>query len=362
MDATKPKVVLIGLGRIGAYIARMLHDSGKYRVLGADINAELCALSSWPFETQAIQPGHYDEVLAGAQAVVSASGFSENPNIAKAALKAGCSYFDLTEDVACTQAIKAISAQAESGQVFVPQCGLAPGFVGIVGNSLGKEFDELDTLKLRVGALPEFPANQMMYNLTWSTEGLVNEYANPCDAIKQFERTKIEPLEGRETFSISGVEYEAFNTSGGLGSLCDDLNGKVRDLTYKTIRYPGHCQLMRFLFRDLRLGEVGPRRDMLMNILDSSVAVTKQDMVLVSVVATGKVDNVLEQKTRSFLVRHTPEASAIQITTASGLCTVLDLVLSGQLQGTGFIGQEQIPLDTFLSSEFAQPYRQAQLS
>lgn len=357
----KIPVVIFGLGRIGGYLARLLHRSGRYEVLGVDINESTLKTYSSEISTQVLDQDSYEKVMQGRKAVISASGFRDNPTIAKYALNAGCSYFDLTEDVSCTQEIKRIASKAKPGQVFVPQCGLAPGFVGIVANSFSDEFDSLDTLKLRVGALPEFPANQMMYNLTWSTEGLVNEYANPCEAIKHYELTKIEPLEGRETFSISGVEYEAFNTSGGLGSLCRQLQGKVRDLTYKTVRYPGHCQLMRFLFRDLRLGEVGERRNMLLEILNSSVAVTKQDFVLVSVVATGRIDSVLEQRTRTFLIPHDSENSAIQIATVSGICTVLDLVMTGSIKGEGFLGQEEIPLNTFLKNEFAAPYRTSEL-
>lgn len=359
---SKIPITIIGMGRIGGYIATLLHESQRYDVLGVDIKEESLHPYQDCFPVQVLVNGDYGKILKGRKAVISASGFSDNPTIAKYALQEGCSYFDLTEDVSCTQEIKRIASKAAESQVFVPQCGLAPGFVGIVANSLAEDFEQLDTLKLRVGALPEFPANQMMYNLTWSTEGLVNEYANPCEAIKHYDLTKIEPLEGRETFSVSGVEYEAFNTSGGLGSLCQQLKGKVRELTYKTVRYPGHCQLMRFLFHDLRLGESGNRRNMLLEILNSAVAVTKQDFVLVSVVATGWRNDTLEQKTKTFLIKHDLTNSAIQISTASGLCTVLDLVMTNKITGSGFLGQESIRLDAFLKNEFARPYLDAELS
>ena len=93
---------------------------------------------------------------------------------------------------------------------------------------------------MRVGALPQFPTNALTYNLTWSTDGLINEYCNPCEAIHDGERMHVLPLEGIEHFSLDGVRYEAFNTSGGLGTLCDTLDGRVRELNYKTIRYQGH--------------------------------------------------------------------------------------------------------------------------
>ncbi len=356
------KIIVLGLGRIGGAIAQLLNESSRYEVTGADISQMALDRFKGEFPTQLIKDNDFLTILNGQDAVVSALTFNENPLVAKAALQAGCSYFDLTEDVQCTNAIKEIAKQAKGNQVFMPQCGLAPGFIGILAYSFNQYFDELDALKLRVGALPEYPSNQMMYNLTWSTEGLVNEYANPCEAIKNHQQCQIEPLEGREVLSVSGVEYEAFNTSGGIANLCESLKGKVRDLTYKTIRYPGHCELMRFLFRDLRLGEVGKRREMLMEILDSSVAMTSQDQVLISVVATGWQQGKFQQRSRTFLLRHTKLQSAIQISTSSAVLATMDLILQDSKPRNGFVEQEVIDIGDFLNNEFAKPYKNAELS
>lgn len=361
------RIVVLGLGRIGGAIAQILHDHDDYEVTGADINPHALAQFSHLFPTQLLSNSSaemrdYNAILSGQDAVISALSFNDNPYVAQAALDNGCSYFDLTEDVRCTQAIKEIALAAKSGQVFMPQCGLAPGFIGILGYSFRHNFDRLDSLKLRVGALPEYPSNQMMYNLTWSTEGLINEYANPCESIKNHIPTLTEPLEGREVFSISGVEYEAFNTSGGLANLCYTLDGKLRELTYKTIRYPGHCKLMKFLFHDLRLGEEGKRRAMLMDIFESSVATTMQDLVLISVVATGYIDERLRQSSRTFLLRHTAKQSAIQIATASAAVTTVDLILNSREKRQGFVEQETLDIDDFLANDFAQAYRDAELS
>ena len=120
-----------------------------------------------------------------------------------------------------------------------------------------------------VGALPLFPSNALKYNLTWSTAGLINEYCNPCEAIYDGELREVLPLEGYEQFSLDGVTYEAFNTSGGLGTLCETLKGKVDNLSYKTIRYPGHCELVKLLVNDLRLGK---RRDVFKDVLEHAVS------------------------------------------------------------------------------------------
>ena len=93
-----------------------------------------------------------------------------------------------------------------------------------------KVLDEIENVKLRVGALPENPTNALKYNLTWSTDGLINEYGNPCEAIVKGKLKLLQPLEGYERLIIEGVEFEAFNTSGGLGTLARSMESKVKNL------------------------------------------------------------------------------------------------------------------------------------
>src|SRR5207248_1593039 len=209
--------------------------------------------------------------------VVSALSFVHNPAVAEMAIQAGCSYFDLTEDVATTATIRKLAHGARDGQIFMPQCGLAPGFIAILANSLAEKLDAIDSVAMRVGALPQFPSNALQYNLTWSTDGLINEYCNPCEAIVDGELRDVPPLEELEAFSLDGIAYEAFNTSGGLGTLCQTLRGRVEALNYKTVRYPGHCEIVKLLVRDLRLAR---RRDLLKEVLETAIPATDQDVVL----------------------------------------------------------------------------------
>lgn len=362
------QVTVLGAGRIGRCIASILLERPDLVVTLGDQHE--AALSGLPAGIRCVELDIRDaprlkEVLRGQDAVVSACPYSDSPTIARCALELGVSYFDLTEDVASTQEIRGLAAKAQAGQVFVPQCGLAPGYVGILAAELARHFDRLKTLKLRVGALPEMPNNAMLYNLTWSTEGLINEYCMPCDAIKNGQRTRVMALEGLETFALSGARYEAFNTSGGLGTLCETLEGKVDDLTYKTIRYPGHCYLMDFLINGLGLGEAGEKRKLLTKLVEEAVPVTDQDVVVVMVSATGLIDGKLIQKTEHHRIPHGhgrfPTWSAIQISTASSACVVLDLFLSGELlthnKDRGFVAQEEIPHHRFMQSSWAEPYR-----
>jgi len=367
------RVVILGIGRIGSSIAKLLRSCGDYQLTLIDkYQTSLDELDdSLKHCVRCLDVTDKEKlfhILQQNDAVISACSFTENLIIARQALKAGCSYFDLTEDVACTQEIIELSKQSKSDQIFMPQCGLAPGFIGILGFDMSKRFDTLFTLKMRVGALPEFPTNQMLYNLTWSTDGLINEYCNPCEAIKDYKYTTLVPLEGLEGFLLDGIEYEAFNTSGGLGTLSRTLAGQVQDLTYKTIRYPGHRYLMDFLLNGLRLGKQGKRREMLKQIFESAIAVTSQDVVLVMGSATGMINDRLTELTEVYKVYHqeveymsTKENwSAIQITTAAAVCVVVDLFFSGKLavNSSGLIKQESVSLDTFLGNRFATPYTQ----
>jgi saccharopine dehydrogenase-like NADP-dependent oxidoreductase len=227
----------------------------------------------------------------------------------------------------------------------MPQCGLAPGFVSISAHELTMGFEKLDEVRLRVGALPLFPSNQLKYNLTWSTDGLINEYGNPCEAIHDGRMREVLPLEGLEHFSLDGIDYEAFNTSGGVGTLCETLNGKVRTLNYKTIRYRGHRQLIMFLMNELRLNDRRP---------------LPQDVVLIFCTVTGWKGGHLTQVTDARKIYHGEflgeRCSAIQITTAASLCAALDLHVQGKLPRQGFVKQEQVRLRDFLTNRFGRCY------
>ena len=356
------RVLLLGAGKIGRMIARFLVDTGEYTVTVAD--AEAAALKRIAervsVATKQVNASDVKQLAAamkGCDSVISALSFAYNPQVARAALETGASYFDLTEDVATTRAVREISTKAAQGQIFMPQCGLAPGFISIVANHLTKSFEKLDSVSMRVGALPQFPTGALKYNLTWSTDGLINEYCNPCEAIHESQRIEVLPLEGLEHFSLDGVKYEAFNTSGGLGTLCETLDGRVRLLNYKTIRYMGHQEHMLLLVNELRLSE---RRELLKDILEHAVPITFQDVVVTFCTVTGIRKGQLVQITDARKIYHEKIAdenwSAIQITTAAGICTVLDMHAQGQLSATGFVRQEEVDFEHFLANRFGRHY------
>ncbi|AMN47063.1 saccharopine dehydrogenase [Steroidobacter denitrificans] len=359
------RVLILGAGKIGALISGLLADSGSYEVHLADINPEAARAVVKAHALAQLHAHVLDAASPAAlkaqltqypvDAVVSALPYYCNIAVAEAARHADCHYFDLTEDVEVTRAVRRIAMG--TAQAFVPQCGLAPGFVSIAASELIGHFDELRSVKLRVGALPQHPNNVLKYSLTWSTEGLINEYGNPCEAIVEGRRVEAAPLEGLEGIEIDGTAYEAFNTSGGLGSLSETYGAHCRSMDYKTMRYPGHCAQIRLLMNDLKLNQ---DRGTLKRILENAIPQTLQDVVVIYVAITGTQDG--EFREENYVNKIYPQAiagrlwSAIQVTTASSLCAVLDLVVNANGRYRGFVRQEDFGLLEVLQNRFGSHY------
>src|SRR5580692_8072073 len=295
------KVLVLGAGKIGALISGLLSESGSWEVQLADKD---------PLAAQGVVAAHSGPNLRGlaldatdgpalqahltahpVDAVISSLPFYCNPTVATAARAANIHYFDLTEDVEVTRSVRRTAEGASSA--FVPQCGLAPGCISIAAHELMTHFDEVRSVKLRVGALPQHPNNVLKYSLTWSTEGLINEYGNACQAIVDGRLIEVAPLQGLEEIEIDGTLYEAFNTSGGLGSLAESFGSSCESMDYKTIRYPGHCEQMRLLMNDLKLNQ---DRGTLKRILENAVPQTLQDVVIVYAAVTGRQDGELREE------------------------------------------------------------------
>ncbi len=358
------KLILLGAGKIGDAILNLLSHTGDYQLTVADRDPKRLQYvdqAAFP-NVKAVQadltdPDTVAELISGHDVTLSACPYFLTPVIAAAAKKARSHYFDLTEDVESTRVVKQLAVNAETA--FVPQCGLAPGFIAIVANDVASRFEQLRDVSMRVGALPTYPNNALKYNLTWSTDGLINEYCNPCEAIVDGNLRETSALEEIEHFSLDGIDYEAFNTSGGLGTLCESLAGKVQNLNYKTVRYPGHRDIIKMLVRDLQLGQLD-RRHILKEVMEASIPITKQDVVLVFVSVCGMRDGRLEQETYAKKIYsqnvNGQLLSAIQLTTASGICTMVDLVMQGTLPNSGLVRQEQAKLADFLSNRFGRFY------
>ena len=336
------QVAVFGLGKVGELVAVLLKESG-FTVVGHDAAPR----EGLDLETRAVDVSDADALrtsLAGFDAVVSCLPFHLNIDVAEAAAAAGTHYFDLTEDVPTTNRVIEL-AETSTGTVFAPQCGLAPGLIGIVGASIAATFDEIRSIELKVGALPQNPTGLLGYAFNWSAEGVVNEYLNDCEVVRSGRRQMVPAMSETERVVIGGIELEASLTSGGLGTMCETYEGRVQRLDYKTMRYPGHFEQMHFLFEELNLRD---RRDLVGKILVDAKPPVNDDIVYLHAAVEGVKDGqpFRENHVRGYQPIDIAGRTwrAISWTTAALIVAVVELVAEGRLPQHGFIRQEDIVL------------------
>ncbi len=347
------KIAVLGLGKVGTLAGKLLHEA-DFAVTGYDIRPR-----ALPFEvkdTDLTSPEALAAEFAGVDAVLSCLPFSLNTVIAQAAHDAGIHYFDLTEDVPTTKAIIEMSKTAKG--LMAPQCGLAPGFIGIVGAAYIAKFDTCRSVKMRVGALPQHPTGGLGYAFNWSPAGVVNEYLNDCEVIEEGVQKWVSPMEWKERIFIDGLELEAFTTSGGLGTMCETYLGTVANIDYKTMRYPGHMDLMNFFFHELLMRE---DREKAGEILVNAKPPVNDDVVYIHVAAEGLIDGQLRRE--EFVRGYKPievaggPQTAIAWTTAGSVVAIIEMVRNGALPNQGFLKQEDISLEAFLATKTGGLYR-----
>jgi saccharopine dehydrogenase-like NADP-dependent oxidoreductase len=343
------EVRVVGLGKVGELVATLLADSG-FTVKAYDARER----SDLPFATVPLDVrdgAALEKALAGADAVVACLPYNLNLGVAEAAHASATHYFDLTEDVPTTNRVLELAKQ-ESGTVYAPQCGLAPGLIGIIGSSLTKQFDTIRSIELKVGALPRHPAGLLGYAFNWSAEGVVNEYLNDCEVLRSGHRQMVPAMTEHERVVIGGIELEASLTSGGLGTMCETYEGRVQRLDYKTMRYPGHFELMRFFFDELNLRD---RRELAGQILVDAKPPVDDDVVYLHAAVEGQSDG--QQYRKQYVRAWQPleingrRWRAISWTTAASVAAVLELVADGRLPQSGFIKQEDIAFADLLSTK-----------
>ncbi len=347
-------ILVFGMGKVGTLVGILLNR--RFAVTGFDKNIPADSVGFECIQGDIHDQSLLKKTILQFDAVVSCMPYNLNLPIARIAHAHGIHYFDLTEDVTTTEAIMQMSVTAKA--VMAPQCGLAPGLIGIIGANLSQHFTKLRDIELRVGALPRYPNGLLAYSFTWSPAGVINEYINDAEVIHNGIRKMVPSLDGLESINIEGRDYEAFSTSGGLGTMCQTYAGKVDTLNYKTIRYPGHAKLMRFLLYELILKD---KRELVESILTEAKPPVDDDVVLVYAVVEGWKGNALarEEYYRSFhpIDINGRKWRAISWTTAASIAAVVEMVADQKLPQTGFLKQEEIDLNAFLETQNGQLFK-----
>lgn len=349
------RVLIIGGGRIGLAVAGLLASFGDHDAEVADATQEaLDQASRRGFRTRHLDASnHRDcvEALAGFDLVVNAAPARLAVGIANAAIECGVHYVDTAED---TSAVGELAANRNKDKVMLPGCGLSPGLVANLATELVDALDGPIDMVVRVGGLPVHPSNGFGYGLSWDVDGLIGEYTGMCQRIVDGELVTGPPLQDYESFVLNGRPYEAFSTAGGLGGLCIALQEKVRNLSFRTIRYPGHLRLARFLFEDLGLRR---RRDLLRTVLRFGVPDVVQDVVVIFISVRGFQHGVPAERSYVRKIYHEPmrspfPVSALSQTSAAHLCTMIDLIEAGKIESGGVSRHETIGLSLIDQSRF----------
>jgi saccharopine dehydrogenase-like NADP-dependent oxidoreductase len=308
------EIGIVGYGNIGQALHQKYLANTKHHVFAFDVDQNK---NAHPID---------DPLLSEMDLIVCGAPASQTIKWAEYAVTHNQHFIGFTEDVDVTRHCAKI---AISNKAMIPQCGLAPGMVNIIADSYARAFTNVSEIDIRVGALPRSTTSELRYAFTWSPEGVINEYRKGCEVILDGIRVTLPGMEGYEKLIIDGTEYEAFLTSGGIGSLCETYDGKAQRVVYKTVRYVGH--------RDV----IGTNYLMERHFGKCPMLMTNDDIVVVHISVVGhNGDNKLQQLSFTKKVYGDQEFSAIQKTTAQGALIWIDAIEKSQ-NIVGYIRQEQ---------------------
>jgi lysine 6-dehydrogenase len=286
-------------------------------------------------------------------AVISAVAYKYNRGLATAAIKAGTHFFDLGGNNSVVAEEFRLNKQAkQAGVVIIPDCGLAPGMVSVIAAGDLARFDIPESLHIRVGGLPQKPHPPLNYQMLFSAEGLINEYFEPVFAIRNGRKITLSPLNEVETLNFSGLgKFEAFTTSGGISTLPQTYGRLLKNLDYKTIRYPGHCEKFKTIM-DIGLADwnkimvedikVSPR-SVLKAVLDKNLSFNEPDMTLVRLASEGFVKGK-RKKLISEIVDyfdHETGLTSMMRCTSFPVAIIAIMAASGAITARGVVPQEK---------------------
>jgi len=380
------KLLVIGSGMMGSAAAYdMARQPDVHSVTLADANARLAREVAARInringekKVRAATLDASDEkaavrLMKGHDAALSAVPYFLNLGLARAAITARCHFADLGGNNTVVRQELALAEKAhKAGVAIAPDCGLSPGMASILGGELVRRLGgRADALKLYVGGLPEKPMPPFHYQLVFSVEGLINEYVEPARILRRGKLTTIEPLTEPEEFHMNGfAPLVAFHTSGGTSTLPETFEGRVGECFEKTLRYPGHydllCELKElglFSSEKISIGkaEIAPRA-MMSKIFEGKFAGKGPDVCIMRLEAhesvhtpgvRGFLGGRLQGRMASFtLVDHydpKTDMSAMMRTTAFPASIVVQMLASGAIAKRGAVLQERdVPAEIFL--------------
>lgn len=368
------KILVLGAGRMGLGAAfDLAHNSDCESVTVADVDAERAravveTIGSSKLRAAQVDVSNHEQVIdlmRGHDAAISCVVYSYNLQLAQAAIEAPVNFCDLGGNNTVVASELALDEEAKrAGINIIPDCGLAPGMVSVLVAHGAARFENLEEIHIRVGGLPQAPRPPLNYQIVFSIEGLINEYIERARIIRDGRIVEVDSMTEVERlrFPKPFEELEAFQTSGGTSTLPETFKGRVRELNYKTIRYPGHCEKFKLLL-DLGLASseavevdgmrLSPRR-VLGEMLLRHLPADEPDVVLILVefrgTRAGSKNSV--ETLRYYIIDRFDERtglSAMQRTTAFPASIIAQMMARGEIIEKGAIPQERcVPPDSFV--------------
>ena len=328
------KILVLGAGRMGLGAAYDLaHNSvGVRSVTVADVDEGRARAVCETLKSERARPAQLDvndrartvELMRGHDASISCVTYFHNLQLARAAIEARTNFCDLGGNNSVVASELALDKEARAAGVnIIPDCGLAPGMVAVLAAHGASRFSRLDELHIRVGGLPQNPRPPLNYQIVFSVEGLINEYVERARVIRGGHVVEVESMTEVESLDFPAPfgRMEAFQTSGGTSTLPETFLGRVRELDYKTIRHPGHCERFKLLI-DLGLcasdevevdgARVTPRR-LLGEMLYRHLPADEPDVVLVRLEFVGEFEAVETSRSTPSTSRPHSEDSATRL-------------------------------------------------
>lgn len=355
------KIAVIGAGLMGrAAVYDLSRAAGVSKVGVYDIDKKLAAQVAKKFGTRITKGGRLDAGKAGVaakilkeyDAAISCVTYKYNYGLSKAAIKAGCHFVDLGGNNDMVKKQFSLDKEArKKGVVIIPDCGLAPGMVSVLAADAVKKFDKVNSIKIRVGGLPQNPKPPLNYQMVFSAEGLINEYWEPCVILENGRKKTVQPMSAVESLEFNGIgQLEAFYTSGGTSTLPDTFKNKINFLDYKTIRYPGHCEKFKTML-EIGLGSRKPvrvegkkiaPRELLKEVLNTNLTFNKPDLVLVRVICEGISGGRKRKVTYEIVDRQDNKTglTAMMRTTSFPACIIAIMAARGEISRMGCQRQE----------------------
>lgn len=363
------KTLVIGAGMMGSALAYDLaHSEGIKKVIVADIDLQRATHVARSIgtivEPRQLDSNRYGDVVAlmgDIDVAIGATSYTHNILLTRAAIEAKTHFCDLGGNMDVVNRQMDLDSEAKSaGVCILPNCGLAPGMACVIAAGAAKKFQHVDEIHIRVGGLPQHPRPPLNYQLVFSAEGLINEYIEPAEIIRNAKVTTVESMTDVEELEFPAPfgKLEAFNTSGGVSTLTRMFTGTVRQLDYKTIRYRGHCEKFKTL---LDLGFASPEpimvgnsirtaREFFEELLRRKLPANGPDVVLMRVSIAGMNDAVQKTLAYEMLDYYDEKATmtAMMRTTAFPTSIIAQMVADGRIRVRGVAPPEQcVPLEPF---------------